>query len=194
MPSCLLAGLFYMDMYFMAIVLPEDLNKEVLHYKQYMLDKYNCKVGLKSPAHITITPPYWMERTKEEGLLNQLDTVCSGLPAFPVTTKNFSVFKPRTIFIDVEVDQPLKYAKSSIDRFFKAHPKYGAKIESRPFHPHITIATRDLYKKAFAEAWSFFEHKEFSTDFIATGIAVLRHNKVNWDVIHTSPFTASPIS
>lgn len=183
-----------MDMYFMAIVLPEDLNKEILHYKQYMLDTYNCKVGLKSPAHITITPPYWMERAKEYNLLIHLDAVCSGVSSFPVTTRNFSAFKPRTIFIDVAVDEALRLAKKSIDQFFLEHKEYGAKMESRPFHPHITIATRDLYKKAFAEAWSYFENKEFSTQFIATGLAILRHNKVNWDVIHTSPFTPSSIS
>lgn len=177
-----------MDMYFMAIVLPEELNKVVLSYKQYMLDKYNCKVGLKSPAHITIIPPYWMNREKENDLLSQLDECCQQENSFPITTKNFSAFKPRTIFIDVEVDENLKRFKKLVDNFFLGHKEYGAKVETRPFHPHITIATRDLYKKSFTEAWAYFETKEFTKTFLASGLSVLRHNTKNWDVIHTSQF------
>lgn len=180
-----------MDMYYMAIVLPEELNQQVLSFKQYMLVTYNCKVGLKSPAHLTVIPPYWMEREKEQELLQQLDTVCIKEQNFTITTKDFSAFKPRTIFIDVEIDEALKAFKKMIDAFFLDHKEYGAKIESRPFHPHITIATRDLYKKAFAEAWSYFENKEFSTTFTASGLSILRHNKKNWDVIHTSQFQNS---
>ena len=62
------------------------------------------------------------------------------------------------------------------------------KIESRHFHPHITIATRDLHKKTFYEAWQLFETKEFTEEWMATGMSVLRHNKSNWNVIHTSGF------
>jgi 2'-5' RNA ligase len=177
-----------MDMYYMAIVLPEELNKEVLEYKQYMLDKFNCKVGLKSPAHLTIIPPYWMHRDKEAALLSQLDTLCQQEVNFTINTKNFSAFKPRTIFIDVEVDQNLQQFKKTVDRFFLDHKDFGAKVETRPFHPHITIATRDLYKKSFSEAWTYFEPKEFSTTFPANGLSTLRHNGRSWDVIHTSLF------
>src|SRR5687768_7906547 len=119
-----------MDMYYMAIVLPEVLNKEVLSYKQYMLDKYNCKVGLKSPAHLTVVPPYWMDRDKEEELLHLLDQHCQKEQSFPITTKNFSAFKPRTLFIDVAVDENLIHLKKSIDRFFGDHKEYGAKIDT----------------------------------------------------------------
>jgi 2'-5' RNA ligase len=177
-----------MDMYYMAIVLPEELNKEVLSYKQYMLDKYNCKVGLKSPAHLTIIPPYWMQQEKEHTLLHQLDELCQQEEFFPITTKNFSAFKPRTIFIDVDVDEKLKHFKKTVDHFFLEHKEYGAKVDTRPFHPHITIATRDLYKKSFTEAWAHFEPKEFATTFRATGLSILRHNRRSWDVLHTSLF------
>ena len=55
-----------MQMYFVAIVLPSHLNEKLLAYKQLMLEKYNCKVALKSPAHITLVPPFWMEEEKEQ--------------------------------------------------------------------------------------------------------------------------------
>jgi 2'-5' RNA ligase len=78
--------------------------------------------------------------------------------------------------------------KATVDVFCKTHPQYGAKGDTRPFHPHITIATRDLHKRAFTEAWPLFEHKKYEVQFEATGLSVLRHNTKNWDVIHTAPF------
>ena len=180
-----------MNMYFIAIVLPEDLNQKVLKLKRLMYDQFACKVGLKSPAHITIIPPFWMPPDLETGLLQDMDFLSRSIPSFPVSVSRFSAFKPRTIFIDVPVTPPLENAKQTADRFFKTHTHYKAKIETRPFHPHITIATRDLHKKAFAEAWPLFENKAFEADFVASGLSVLRHNKRDWDVIHTSFFNPS---
>ena len=177
-----------MQMYFMAIVLPPQLNERILLYKQMMLEQYHCRVGLKSPAHITIIPPFWMHPDKQPDLLQLLDHHCNGYNKFPVTTNHFSAFKPRTIFIDVVVDQQLKAFKHATDAYFTGENIYGIKTEKRPFHPHITIATRDLSKTAFAEAWKHFEALQFEETFEATGLATLRHNQKNWDVIHTSQF------
>ena len=106
---------------------------------------------------------------------------------FTIATKNFSAFKPRTIYVDVVVNEKLRSLKAAIDKFF-SEADYKIKIESRPFHPHITIATRDLHKKDFHEAWTFFETKKFQGEWEANALSVLRHNSKNWDVIHTSAF------
>lgn len=175
-------------MYFIAIVLPPHLNEKVLKYKNMMLEKYNCKVGLKSPAHITLVPPFWMEEEKESRLVSDLDNVCKQLQPFTVSTNNFSAFKPRTIFIDPVVTDELSRVKQAVDEFFEDNSFYSIKIETRHFHPHITIATRDLYKKSFNEIWPWFAEKEFREEWVAEGISILRHNKKNWDVAHTSQF------
>jgi 2'-5' RNA ligase len=174
-------------MYFIAIVLPEHLNKKVLHWKNFMHEKYNCKVGLKSPAHITLIPPFWMQPESEQQLISDIEAISSSVQPFTVETKNFSSFKPRTIFIDVVVGKELKSLKEIVDKFF-LQASYKMKIDTRPFHPHITIATRDLHKKDFHEAWPVFETKKFSAEWEASGLSLLRHNSINWDVIHTSEF------
>jgi 2'-5' RNA ligase len=175
-------------MYFIAIVLPQPLNEKILSYKNFMLEKFNCKVGLKSPAHITLVPPFWLEEEKEPQLLSEVESLSTGISSFPIATNNFSAFKPRTIFIDVKQSKELSQAKTITDNFFKKKEDSKIKIDHRPFHPHITIATRDLHKKAFHEAWPVFENKKFEEEWMATGISVLRHNKKNWDVIQTSQF------
>ncbi len=175
-------------LYFTALVLPPELNQKVLHWKQYLFEKYGCKVGLKSPAHITILPPFWMAATLENDLIMATDEIGSATLSFEITTNNYSAFKPRTLFIDVAPDVVLSNLKTTSDDYFKQHKQFVAKIDARPFHPHITLATRDLHKKAFYEAWSFFEPKEFIETWKATGLSLLKHNTKTWHVIHTSPF------
>jgi len=175
-------------MYFVAVVLPEELNQKVLKYKNIMLEKYNCKVGLKSPAHITITAPFWMDDEKEQQLLSDIDSISQRFQPFTIETNNFSAFKPRTIFVEVKHNDKLGPLKKCADDFFRNNSFYNIKIDERPFHPHITIATRDLSKKDFFEIWPWFEEKKFLEKWIAESLCVLRHNTKTWDVIYTSQF------
>lgn len=181
-----------MNMYFVAIVLPDPLNEKVLHWKKYMQERYRCTVGLKSPAHITIIPPFWMEENMEEEFLIDVDNFSRSQRSFPVATNNFSCFKPRTIFIAVEENKDLERLKIEADVFFSDEKHYEIKAEKRSFHPHITIATRDLLKKDFYESWPVFEKETFKEQWTADGISVLKHNKKNWEVIHTASFEKKP--
>ena len=88
------------------------------------------------------------------------------------------------------VDEALRHLKQQTDLYFKQRPQYGAKIDVRPFHPHITIATRDLRKSAFAEAWPQVADQSFEQTFTANGTGLLRHNGHVWEVIHTASFNA----
>lgn len=175
-------------MYFIAIVLPEDLNQKILKYKNMMFEKYNCTVGLKSPAHITIVPPFWIDEAKEQQLESDVDRISGRFEPFAVETDNFFAFRPRTIFVAVKHNDQLDAVKRAADDFFRNNSFYNIKIDTRPFHPHITIATRDLLKKSFAEIWPWFEEKKFLEAWNTGGLSVLRHNKKNWDVIYTSQF------
>lgn len=180
-----------MNMYFIAVVLPQHLDEKVLHWKKYMQEKYRCKVGLKSPAHITIVPPFWLEGNMEEALMNDLDLLAKEMQPFSIATNDFSAFKPRTIFVAVQKNPELDKLKRIADQHFSDNDQYKIKVETRHFHPHITIATRDLFKKDFYECWPFFENKEFKENWEAAGLSLLRHNLKNWDVIYTAPFIAN---
>ena len=90
-----------MEMYFVAVVLPPELDDKVKVYKNWMKEKWNCKVGLKSPAHITIIPPFWMNADSENNLVNAIATISTTQQTFEMQTTGFDAFKPRTVFIAV---------------------------------------------------------------------------------------------
>ena len=56
------------QLYYIAIVCPPAVNEEILVFKHWMRDQFNCKAALKSPAHITLIPSFLMEKRLEDDL------------------------------------------------------------------------------------------------------------------------------
>ena len=177
-----------MNMYFIAIIAPEEINQQVLKWKNYFKDHFECTVALKSPAHITLIPPFWMKEDLEDDLINSIKDFSGTKNKFEITLKDFEAFKPKVIFVDVVKCEVLNDIYRSFANYIFSENKFPIKKDDRPFHPHVTLATRDLYKKAFQEAWEIFSKKKYEAFWIVSGISLLRHNKKNWDVIFTSQF------
>jgi 2'-5' RNA ligase len=174
------------EMYFIALVAPEEVNQQVLRWKNFMKENYGCVVALRSPAHITLIPPFWMDRQLEEDLKADITTFSNGGFSFPIELRNFSAFQPKVIFIEVVENNALQTLQSHFESFLVSKDLYPIKADSRPFHPHVTIANRDLHKKAFYEAWQILKEKPFHANWVANGISLLKHNQKKWDVVFTS--------
>jgi hypothetical protein len=43
-----------MNMYFIASVCPEEIDKQVMKWKLWMKEKYGCEAALRSPAHVGV--------------------------------------------------------------------------------------------------------------------------------------------
>ena len=177
-----------MDMYFIALVAPEEINQQVLKWKNFFKERYECSAALKSPAHITIVAPFWMNEELENDLIDLIHEFSIAKTKFEITLQNFAAFQPKVIFIDVLKNKMLNDLYHSFTDFIISQNKFPIKKEDRSFHPHVTLATRDLYKKAFQEAWDIFSTKKYEALWIVSGLSLLRHNKKNWDVIYTSQF------
>ena len=175
-----------MEMYFIALVAPEEIDQQIVKWKNFMKEKFGCMVALRSPAHVTLIPPFWMKEEMENELIQSLNEFSAHQNQLMIQLKNFSSFKPGVLFVDVIKNEQLALLKTDLEDFLLGQKKFPIKKEERSFHAHITIATRDLYKKAFFEAWDIFQNKKYEAEWRAKGVSVLRHNKKNWDVIHTS--------
>jgi len=173
-------------MYFVALVAPEQIDRQVLKWKNFFKENYGCTVALKSPAHITVIPPFWMSEDLEYDLINSITEFSINKNKFEIVLKDFAAFTPRVIYADVMKNEILAELHKSLNEFIYSQNKFPVKKEERPFHPHVTLAARDLYKKAFHEAWGIFSIKKYEALWPVNGISLLRHNKKNWDVIFTS--------
>jgi 2'-5' RNA ligase len=170
--------------YFMALIPPAPVFDKALDLKNYFKTKYNSKASLNSPPHITLHMPFRWREEKEQELTDTLEQFESGISPFKVTLKDFNSFPPRVIFIDVISNDALTDLQKKLLRFCKRELNlFNADYKDQPFHPHLTLAFRDLKKSMFAEAWQEFETKPFAEEFLVDRFALLKHNGREWKVL-----------
>src|SRR5258705_4580569 len=154
-----------MNMYFIALVCAVEINKQILKWKLWMKEKYDCEAALRSPAHITIVPPFWMKPELEENLKRSISDFAMTQHDLTIQLNNFSCFKPKVIFVDVISNDNLTSLKEDLFKQLLSEGKYPIEKDERPFSPHVTIATRDLHKKSFYEAWEHFKEKKYEAEW-----------------------------
>jgi 2'-5' RNA ligase len=168
--------------YFIAIIPPEPGYEQIENLKNYFSDHYHTKAALKSPPHITLHMPFEWKLEKEEILCNGLKSFFGGLNAFELELQNFSCFAPRTIFINVIKTEALEQLEVKLHRFCRMEFNlFNARYQDLPFHPHVTIAFRDLRKTTFAKAWNEFLDKKFTDKFRVVNVVLLKHNGKLWE-------------
>lgn len=164
-------------LYFIALVVPPPFDHEITRLKEYFQDRYNSSAALKSPPHITLHMPFKWKEKKEEELVKALAEFCSGRKPFGVELKNFGCFPPRVIYINVVKTPELEEFQQDLVRFCRNVLNLtNANWRNHPFNPHITLAYRDLRMEKFAEAWSEFRNKEFTTKILINTVTLLKHN------------------
>jgi 2'-5' RNA ligase len=169
-------------MYYAAIVCPPEVNEKVLQFKQQMRDRFGCTAALKSPAHITLIPPFWLEKTREQELIK---TVASFESSHELTIQleGFSHFNRKVLFIQVKENPGLFELKKQTEFHFIQSMGNVINPDNRSFHPHITIATRDLKPGDFMLAWEYFSGKKFTGIFNTNTLSLLRLDPAKWNII-----------
>jgi len=171
------------NMYFVAILCPRHVNEKVLLFKNWMKEQFGCVVALKSPAHITLVPPFWLSEAKEGLLLQALQSFGSKIDGLQIELDGFSHFGKRVLFASVKDNPHLNELKSQVQAHFIKSFGTSIKKDDRPFHPHITIANRDLKPSDFEKAWQHFNTKTFHESFLANSIFLLKLRSGRWHVI-----------
>lgn len=175
-------------LYFIGILTPRNIDDTILGWKKYMQYHFNCKAALRSPAHITLIPPFNADTSQEEILIGMLNTFAKERKPFKINIKDFSSFPPRVIFAGIEKSSHLDIIKQSIEQFFLSKTSFKIKVDNRPFQPHITIANRDLAQNDFPKAWAYFQSLRYEESFIADAVSLLRNTASGWKVVANCPF------
>ena len=166
--------------YFIAIVLPEPIQSEVEAFKASLFAQFNLKGALRSPSHITLHRPFEWKEEKENVLIETLQKF-SFHAGFNIELKNFNCFDPRVIYVDVLKNEKLEELHTNLKYFAQNNLKLLNEVEDmRGFHPHVTIAFRDIRKNRFEEVWSQFKEKKYEAKFEFKGFSLLKLKKT-WE-------------
>ena len=175
-------------LYYIAVVPPERIRKEVKELKLEMKKRYGAAHALKSPAHITLQMPFRWEPEQQYILCELLREFAANQKAFTVQLNGFDCFAPRVIFLKVEDHKPFLPFQSSLQTVLMASGIISEPARYQPFHPHMTIATRDLSPEAFEKAWPEYREKSFEGAFQVQSIFLLKHNGRHWDILDEFSF------
>lgn len=171
------------NMYFIAILCPSQIDDKILQFKQWMKEQFGCITALKSPAHITLVPPFWLQAERKGALLQALQEFKSDIGELEIQLDGFSHFGKRVLFVQVNQNPGLEEIKIQTENHFIASSADFVKKDNRPFHPHVTIATRDMKPSDFEKAFDYFSCKEFKMIFQTKTLSLLKLNIGRWEIL-----------
>lgn len=170
--------------YFIALVLEGSELQAIEDIKQQLYVKHKLKGALRSPAHITLHRPFEWPEAKEAQLIEQLSKFEFG-PHLQLEVRNFDWFEPRVIYANVLPNDALNELHSRLTRYCQRELKLLNELnDKRGFHPHITVAFRDLKKPKFYQLKPHFEEEKLYLKPEFKGLSLLKLHE-HWQVCRT---------
>ena len=168
-------------LYFIALVPPPSIYEEVTAFKQYAAQHFDSGHALSSPPHITLIPPFRWPENQYTRLRTSLTNFRFRAPSFSIKLLHFSSFPPRVIFIDVAENTALISLQKQLAQHFVQQLDIQHKSPFG-FHPHMTVAFRDLKKEVFPKAWAHFSEQTYQRVFSVDQLALLQHDGKKWQI------------
>jgi len=176
--------------YFLAIVLPDPYQNQVMALKEYVREHFESKAALRSPAHITLHMPFEWKDSKEDILLQTLQDFKFARPV-QVELRDFNCFEPRVVYVDIMANDLLAQLQKELVLHVKQNlGLMNEAANQRGFHPHVTIAFRDLNKEDFRRAWEHFKDEKYHAKFTSLEFHLLKHSPGKWEVFKEFNFVA----
>ena len=168
-------------LYYIAVVLPSPQADAVKTLQNRVHTEYHSRAALRSPPHITLQAPFRLALDQVGVLKQVLTEFASSYSPVSIELDGFGCFPPRVVFVRVIENQALSLIQHDLIKTLTEHQIVGSGEQAlRAFHPHVTIAFRDLIQRHFRSLWGEVEHKSFVDRFTAEGITLLRHNGKIW--------------
>ena len=179
------------NLYFIALIPDQDIRRDVKALKEEMRDNYGAKHALKSPAHITLIPPFRRDQQHESFITDSMFRFASRQNVFSVELDGFGNFEPRVIYIDVKQALPIRNLHKGLCNTLMDEMLFHPDELKSKLHPHMTIATRDLTPEAYYSAWPELLKHRFKAQFEVSCISLLKHNGKFWEIFRTFGFVAN---
>mgnify|MGYP001799567049 CR=1 FL=1 len=167
--------------YFLAIVPPAPVLSAVGDLKEQACQLFNSCAALRSPPHITLHMPFLWKDKKVEKLYQVLSEFSTDVSLLDIRLRKFGHFGERVIFLEPEANDGLLMLQKDLAKAARTQLNLlNAGYKDRGFHPHMTIAFRDLKKQVFQEAYQHFAQKKIDLQFQVQDFSLLKHDGKKW--------------
>jgi len=169
------------ELYFLALIPPEDVLNDLWEIKQQVARKFFSKASLRSPPHVTLHMPFRWSDKKKVKLVKRLSQFCKDAKPFRLTLDGFGAFPPKVIYVKVETNNRLStFQKGLCQLMTQKMSINNANYRSMPFMPHITIAFRDLKKSLYQSAWEYYRGRNYQATCSINQLTLLKHDTRHW--------------
>jgi 2'-5' RNA ligase len=169
--------------YFIAIVPEGEIQQHATELKEQLGVNFNLKYALKSPAHVTLKMPFNWNEAKEEKLNGLLKSFCENREAFKLRYSGFDRFGRRVIFINVKEAPALFALQLALSKYCKTDLNLVEELSDRAYHPHMTLAFKDIKTAQFDVYWDFIKKQKIEARQEITDIALLKRIEGKWVVV-----------
>jgi 2'-5' RNA ligase len=172
------------SLYFIGIVIPGYPAKAIRQLKRDFSDRYQTRHGLDTLPHITLQPPFRETEDAIEDIARKLEDLAKSMLPFDVELDGFGALVNRVLFIKVG-RQP------ALNKLYLNTIAICSRVVAdteRPFHPHITIAHRDLTPDKFAKAWPEYKDRPFKASFKCKSISLIVQRDGFWVEARSNAF------
>jgi 2'-5' RNA ligase len=191
------------DSYFIAVTAPGELAERVQQYRDLATPYSN----FKTPLHITIIPPFYLEST-EEGFIKLLENSFTGLGSQKITLDTIAYFEHRSSVVYLKPDEEseifLKKLFGAISTVLYGFIPTGEVTVKRQFNtsmypedmrPHLTLAKRVPLNK-LGQMKKVLEKFSEIFVFTVTGIDIYKQSNSfgTWMKIKEIPLFSNPIN
>ncbi len=168
--------------YLIAVVPPPKIREEVTQIKVLIAERFNSKHALKLPPHVTLHMPFKWKESKLPQLEVAIRKINTDLEGFFVELNGFDFFERKhVIYVDVVNNKELSELQGRVVDVCRKDLKLdNANYKGMPFHPHMTVAFRDLRKPQFLEAKKYFEKRKYRSTFKIEKATLLKYNGEGW--------------
>ncbi len=175
------------NLYFLGIIPPAEIASEITKMKHFCADQFNTVHALNSPPHITIAAPFKTDPQGEKTLMELLQKESKTVKPFYIELNGFDHFSKRVVFVSAKPNPALTLAQIKFSQIISSVVPPESPRESG-FHPHMTIAFRDVQPKQFDGIWSHFKGRDFNRIFQCRAITLLKYTDHKWIPFRTIAF------
>lgn len=168
--------------FFVAIVIEAEAGAAITQFKTFAAQHFQTSRALNAPPHLTLVPPFLWPDAQVGALLDCLADAVKSMPPFILQLKNFNCFAPRVIYVDVLPNAALSHLQQALEAQLREQLQLQSDRQYS-FHPHVTVAFKDLSAAAFPAAWAHFSGLEFEQKVEVNHVALLRFEEHRWQLV-----------
>jgi 2'-5' RNA ligase len=167
---------------FIALLPPLEIQEYANQVIGELGDRYQTRTS-KSPPHVTLQPPFQWHMQDISKLEQILSEFANHQRAVPMTLSGFGAFVPRVLYINVLTTAELLALQTALMTHLQETLEIiDPKSKGRTFAPHLTVASRNVTRQTFKQAWTELQVRQVEFEFVGDRLTLLVHDGQRWQI------------